>query len=361
MKKIFVTGGHFAPAKAVIQELLTRGRLPAGRQGWQIYYLGRKYSMEGESSLALEFTEIRSLPVTYLTITTGRIQRQFFVNVGQSILAFLKIFVGLAQSLFWLIRYQPDAILSFGGYVAVPVVVWAWLLRIPILTHEQTTVSGRANKLMALLADKVLVSWPQSLFHFPKDKVVLTGNPIREEILKQKPSFTNLIYVTGGSQGAHAINIAVEKILPKLLSRYRVVHQAGATKKYDDFARLSRIKNPNYHVYPQLSGQHSAEYTASASLVIGRAGANFVTEVLALGKKAILVPLPNTFGHEQEENAKRVAGVGLAEVLPQADLTPEKLLRGMTTLLSQPKKEYHPAIPLDAAKKISDELEKLSL
>ncbi len=338
MKKIFVTGGHFAPAKAVIQELLRRGRLPAGRQGWQIYYVGRKYATEGSTTLALEYSEIHTLPVHYLTITTGRIQRQFFVNVGQSILALLKIFIGLLQSFWFVLRYHPDVVLSFGSYVAVPVAIWAWIFQIPIITHEQTTVYGRANKLIALLADKILVSWPESVSHFPREKVILTGNPIREEILHQKQVSSiqsPVIYVTGGSQGAKAI----DQVIPEISQKYPVI--SG-----------------------QLSGQDSARALAKASLVVSRAGANTVAEILALGKPAILIPLPNTFGHEQEKNAQLVTKVGLGEILEQKDLSAKSLQQLIDKMFVDKQKYLANAakakslINPNAANLIVDELEK---
>lgn len=287
--------------------------------------------MEGTNNLALEFTEIQTFPqVKYLTITTGRVQRQFFVNVGQSIAAFLKIFVGFTQSFYWLIRYQPDVILSFGGYVAIPVVILGWLLGKPILTHEQTVVSGRSNKLISYFADKVLVSWPQSLDHFPK--AILTGNPIREEILNQSPvtSHQPLIYVTGGSQGARAIDEVVMEIKPALEKKYQVIHQTADNK---------------------LSGEESAKILAKADLVISRAGANTVCEILFLGIPAILIPLPNTFQAEQEKNADLVKSVGLGEIILQKNLTSQKLLSLIEKMIKN-KNDYLANAPV--AKKLVD-------
>jgi len=365
MKKIFITGGHFAPAKAVIQELLRRGE-------WEVYYLGRKYSMEGEQALALEYTEIPQLSgVKYLIITTGRIQRQFLVNIVQSVGSFLKIFVGFGQSFWWLLKYRPGVILSFGGYVAVPIVVLAWLFRVPIFTQEQTVVSGRSNQFISRLARKVFISWPQSLANFPRDKVVLTGLPLREEIIlaasrqqvadsKKKP----LIYVTGGNQGSHALNEAVAEILPELLTRYRVIHQTGGSGRFADFEKLSKINNPNYQVLRQLEGDQSAQIEAAAALFVARAGANTCAEILALGKMAILIPLPNTFAHEQEKNGQMVATSGLGEVILQADLRPKLLLQKVGEMMANPKKylsgagEARKLIHFEAAAKIVDELEK---
>lgn len=335
MRRIFVCGGHFAPAKAVIQELLTRG-------DWEIYYLGRKHSLEGSRELALEYTEMGQLPVKYLTITTGRLQRQFFTNVGQSVTSLLKIFIGLAESLTWIIVYRPKIVMSFGGYVAIPVVFWAWLFGVPIVTHEQTTVSGRANKFISLFANKVLISWPESFKYFPK--AVLTGNPIRSEILNQKPvrqpaNQQPVIYITGGSQGARAIDEVVAEILPKLEKKYRII-------------------------FGRLSGQESAKALVQADLVVGRAGANTVTEILFLGKPAILIPLPHAYGDEQGENAQIVADVGLGEILPQERLTSSKLLTLINKMIvdrdlylanaNVAKKKVNPV----AARNIVDQLER---
>lgn len=334
MKRIFVTGGHFAPAKAVIQELLRRN-------GWQIYYLGRKYSLEGSRQEALEYSEIGSMPVHYLTITTGRIQRQFFINIGQSILAFLKIFVGLVQSLAWLVRYQPDIVLSFGGYVAVPVAFWAWFLGIPVVTHEQTLAPGRANRLLFVFAKKILVSWPGSIAHFPRGKVILTGNPLRREILDQRPVPSNqlpVIYITGGSQGSQAIDAAVLEVLPQLQGKYQIIRG-------------------------RLSGEESAQVLAKADLVVARAGANTVAEILFFGKPAILIPLPHTYGDEQEKNAHLVADVGLGEILDQKKLTGKTLLQLISHMMTNRQKYLANAkrarslLLLDSASRIVDVLQ----
>lgn len=368
-KRIFITGGHLAPAKAVISELVKRG-------GWQIYYIGRKYSLEGEKAIALEYSEIGQIPlVTYLTITTGRLQRQFSINIVQSIVSLLKVFIGLTQAFFWTIKYRPNKVLSFGGHVAIPVVIWAWLLGVPVVTHEQTTVYGRANRFIGFFAKKILVSWPESLGVFPKAKTILTGNPIREEIIRQKsvrqprldrgqPSDRQpVIYISGGSQGAHAINIAVEKILPQLLARCQVVHQTGSSERFHDWQRLQLVKSKNYQAYRQLSGQESAKVLAGCDLLVSRSGANTVTEILYLGIPAILIPLPRAFGNEQERNAGMVAKTGLAEVLLQKDLTPKKLLLKIDDLIANRQeilKHQGQALAMvipDAAKKIVDQLE----
>ena len=144
--------------------------------------------------------------------------------------------------------------------MAVPVVFWGFLLGVPVVTHEQTVVSGLANKFIALLSEKVLVSWPESLPHFPAGKVIFTGNPIRREVLRSssRPAAGRLpmVYITGGSLGAHAINVAVSEVLLQLVSKYKLIHQTGSSTRdrYDDFERLKTkaktlAKGDRYEVF----------------------------------------------------------------------------------------------------------------
>lgn len=297
MKKIFITGGHLAPAKAVINKL----------NSWEIYYVGRKYAMEGQKALALEYLELSSWGgLRYLSILTGRLQRKFFVNVGQSIFSLLKIPVGFLQSFWWIIRYRPNVVLSFGGYVGVPVVVCAWLFDIPVITHEQTPVLGLANKIISIFASKVLT--------FPI---------IREEIIKAKVKDEKLILVTGGNQGSHVINVAVGEIIEKLVTKYRVVHQTGDSN-FQDFEKAKKLKN--YEVKKFLSMDEFAELLAKSYIVISRAGANTVNEIVYLGKPAIFVPIPWSSGGEQEKNAQKLVDLGMAEIISQKDLNGKVLL-----------------------------------
>ena len=294
MKKIFITGGHYTPAKAVIDELLDE---------YEIFYLGRKYAMEDDDALAFEYLDLRNLSnLSYLELTTGRLQRKFFIKPLQSIKAFLKIFVGFGQSFYWLLKFRPNLVLSFGGYLALPVVIIAWFLGIPILTHEQTLVSGLANKIISKFAKKTLF-----------------GNPIRKEILDLKPVKTSGIFVTGGNQGSHVINLAVKKILNK----YQVIHQTGDSKN-NDYEDLVKI---NKNTYKFLNAHDMAKALNEATLVISRAGANITTELAFLGKPAILIPIPWSSGNEQYLNAKKLVDAGTAEILEQKDLTGENLLK----------------------------------
>lgn len=332
-KTIFITGGHFAPAKAVISYLI----------GWEIYYVGRKYAMEGEKAEALEYKEIKD--VHYLVITTGRLQRKFFVNVKQSIIALLKIPVGFIQSFLWLVLYRPDIILSFGGYVALPVVICGWLLDIPIITHEQTQSLGLANQIISLIANKVL-----------------KGSVLRREVLEAKITDTNTIFVTGGNQGSHVINLAVEEIVDRLVKKYKVVHQMGDSS-LKDFDRAKKIKN--YFPVKFLTGEEQASTMASAKIIISRAGANTLDEIAYLGKPVILVPIPWSSGGEQQKNAQKLFDLGMAEIIHQDKLNGQTLLDVIKKISDnydfyfENGKKGKAIVSPDAAKEIVEELTKI--
>lgn len=297
LKRIFITGGHFSPAKAVISKL----------SGWEIYYIGRKYAMEGDKAEALEYKEITG--VHYLVITTGRLQRKFFVNVGQSIRAILKTPIGFIQALWWLLRYSPKVVLSFGGYVALPVVIMAWVLDIPVITHEQTQSMGLANRIISIFSNKIL-----------------TGSILKREVLEAKIKDTETIFITGGNQGSHIINLAVEEIIEKLSKKYVVVHQMGDSA-YKDFERAKKIKN--YFPAKFFTGEQQAETMAASKIIISRAGANTLAEIAYLGKPSILIPIPWASAAEQEKNARVLADLKMAEMIPQEKLTGKTLLKAV--------------------------------
>lgn len=294
MKKIFITGGHFSPAKAVIDQL----------SNYKIFYVGRKYAMEGDKAEALEYQEIKN--VKYLTITTGRLQRKFFINLGQSIRAILKTPIGFMQSFWWLLRFQPDVVLSFGGYVAVPVVICAWILDIPVITHEQTQTLGLANRIIALFAQKVL-----------------KGSILKKEVLEAKIKNTDMIFVTGGNQGSHVINLAIAETINDLAKKYKVIHQMG-NSSFNDFENAQKIKN--YFPVKFLTGEIQANTMAAAKIIISRAGANTLAEIAYFGKPSILIPIPWASAAEQEKNAQILADLKMAEVIPQEKLSGKTLL-----------------------------------
>lgn len=369
MKKIVITGGHLTPALAVIDELQKRG-------GWKIYFIGRKYVAEGERTSSLESMVIPEKGIRFIPIRAGRLQQKF---TKYTLPAFLRIPVGFFQALYHLIRLRPKVILSFGSYVSVPVVFAGWLLRIPIMIHQQTVVPGRADKINALFAKKIAVSWKEALSNFPSTKVVLTGNPIRKEIFKTDNEFWKslkfekglpLILVTGGNQGSHRINVTIERVLEKLLAKNNLFHQVGYLQAFDDFDRLLEKRNrlperlkSRYRLKKYLTGEEWGTLFNKADLVISRAGINTLAELMALEKPSLLIPIPWLYGNEQMKNAQMLKRIGIAEIIPQEKLTPQSLYQAiekMASRLSDYRRNAAKAkrlVKLNAASKIADLLD----
>ena len=396
MKKILITGGHLSPVLAVIEELKKR-------KEWEIFFVGRKYPLEGDKAVSLEYRIIEKLGIPFFELKTGRFQRRF---TRYTISSLFKIPLGLVQSFFVIKKTSPDLILSFGGYLAFPIVLAGWLLKIPIVTHEQTMTSGLANKLIAYFAKKICLSWSETLKNFPKKKAVLTGNPIRKEIFNYQLSegkspftkalhfFTSevarrdssdggsfkkckafpLIYITGGSLGAHSINEVVMQILPQLLKKYRIIHQCGESTVYKDYEQLrttnyelSTNLRKRYYLMKFVELEDIGWVLNSADLVVSRAGANVITELLALAKPAILIPLPWAGEGEQDKNAQILKKLGSAKILSQEKLTGETLCQCIKSLIQNIEKYKKNAekgkklIKLDAVEKIVDILEEIVL
>lgn len=373
-RRIVITGGHLTPALAVIEKLREKDSF----KGWEIVFVGRKYAAEGDKTLSVEAKIIPQLGITFLPLTTGRIQRRF---TRWTIPSLLKIPLGFLQSFYYLVRWRPAIVLSFGGYLSVPVVFSAWLLGIPIITHEQTTIKGLATKFNSLFAKKIAVSWQKSLDDFPPQKVVYTGNPLRKEIFKEDKKFWQqlgfrkkfpLVFITGGNQGSHIINITVGKIVPKLVKIANVFHQCGHLNIFEDFKNLTTVKkklpaklSPFYQVEKYLSTSQMGTLLNKADLVVSRAGANTISELAALGKPAILIPFPWLYQDEQTKNAKMLAKTGIAEILPQKELTAESLLALIEKMLNNLPKYKQNAfrakklVKTDAAEAIVDLVEEI--
>jgi UDP-N-acetylglucosamine--N-acetylmuramyl-(pentapeptide) pyrophosphoryl-undecaprenol N-acetylglucosamine transferase len=369
-KKIVITGGHLTPALAVIDELQKRG-------GWEIFYIGRKYSAEGDKTPSLESMVIQEKGIWFIPINFGRLQHKF---TRYTISAFLRIPWGFILSFYHLAKVRPDVILSFGSYVGVPVVIAGWLLRIPIVIHEQTTVVGLGNKINSFFARKICVSWPETLINLSKGKAILTGNPLRPDIFKSNAKILStlkfekgkpLILVTGGNQGSHRINVAIEGALEKLLAKYNLFHQTGHLAAFGDFERLEekRDKLPaklkdNYHLKKYVTGEEWGTLLCRADLVISRAGINTITELLTLGKPQLLIPIPWLPADEQTKNAQMAQKIGLAEILSQDELTPENLYKkvemmmGKINVYQQAAEKNKNLVVKNATQKIVDELEK---
>ena len=367
--RICLTGGHVTPALALIRELEKRGEK-------DLIFIGRQEMMEGDKTPSIEATLIPQTGVKFFAIHPGRLQRAF---TRYTIPALIRTPLGFFESLTILLRESPDVVVSFGGYVALPVVLAAWVLRIPILTHEQTVVIGLANRIITFFADRIAVSFESSLRYFPPKKVVLTGNPVRPEIFEVKSKrfeFTSrrpVLYFTAGNQGSHVLNTVVSEVLPQLLEKYVVVHQVGAAGIYDDYGelRLASQKLPEhlrryYFLERYIGPDDIGALLGSSDLVIGRSGANTVADLAARRVPALFIPLPFATHDEQTKNARMLVDAGSAEILPQRELTPERLLAVIEMMMENIRKYKHAAteakklVRLDAAEKLANEVTALA-
>jgi UDP-N-acetylglucosamine--N-acetylmuramyl-(pentapeptide) pyrophosphoryl-undecaprenol N-acetylglucosamine transferase len=325
------SGGHVMPLVAVAEKL----REKLGSEV-EFLYVGSKGKIERSAM------EGAGIPVKF--VMTGKLRRYWSLR---NFLDAFRVPLGFLQALWHLLWYMPDAVFSKGGFVAVPVVLAAWVYRIPVLTQDSDAVPGMATRILGKFADRVAVAYPSAKQYFLADRVVLTGNPIRTEITRgsledarrrfgldpEKPT----VFVLGGSLGALAIDRAVVRILPKLLQRAQVIHQTGEAHYRDTVARAEELGirpgEGGYRPFPFLGLDELRDAFAAADLMVSRAGANAIAEIAAVGKPAILVPLATAANDEQRMNAYEIARIGGALVLEEGNLGENMLLDKIGGLL----------------------------
>ncbi|MEI8096504.1 MAG: undecaprenyldiphospho-muramoylpentapeptide beta-N-acetylglucosaminyltransferase [Candidatus Moraniibacteriota bacterium] len=328
-----ISGGHTFPLIAVARSL--RKKFP---EGVEFLFIGSRGSFESD---AMGQEEIRTKYVL-----TGKWRRYFSF---QNFIDPFRVPIGFVQALWHLLFFMPDAIFSKGGSASVPVVLAAWVYRIPVLIHDSDAVAGQANRFLARFATRIAVAYPSAHNFFPADKTVLTGNPIREEILlgdmgrfAKEFGLTldkSIIFVLGGSQGAQVLNEAILRVLPNLLEKnIQVVHQTGA-KNYESIiasveAYGLKVGESGYVPKAFLSATELADILSVATIVISRAGAGSIAEIAATKKASILVPLEGAANDEQRMNAYDVAELGGALILEEANLGEHILLEKIEVLLS---------------------------
>lgn len=356
--KIAIIGGHLTPALSVIEELPSDA---------EVLYIGRKHAIEGDAAISLEYETINKKNISFVSLKTGRLHRNLTKHTIPSL---TKIPVGFTQAFFLLKKFNPDVVLGFGGYVSVPVILAAKVLRIPIVIHEQTLEAGAANIFAGKFAKKICISFETSRKYFPKEKIEFTGNPIRKTVLHPTKKIEikkngPVIFITGGSQGSHAINLLVQGSLTKLLDKFTIVHQTGDSQEFRDFEKLSILKeglNSNkrdkYYLSKFFSPEEIGSILKSADLVVSRAGINTVSELIFLKKPSYLIPIPISQKDEQVKNAQHLKNLGLGEVGEQRNLTPEYFYEDLNSMIQNLKnyrlKNSNNKFPRNAAQKIID-------
>ena len=326
--KIVITGGHHTSALPVIEKIKEKV------SNAEILWVGHRYSMIHDKNPTLEYLEITSMGIPFFELKAGKFYKTY--NIGR----LLKIPFGFLHAFFYLLKNRPDAILSFGGYLAAPVVIAGNFLGIPSITHEQTVVAGYSNKLISKFAKKVMISWEESEKYFPKEKIVYTGIPLRSSVFQISSDSFNIdenlltIYISAGKTGSHLINDTILKSMEDLLMFCNVIHQCGDNSVYNDFDKLeSRYReirdgvNGKYYLRKFVLEDEIGEAYMKADLVVARSGAHTVSEIIALKKPSLLIPIPWVSHNEQYKNAEMVRDKGLAEILEQKNLSPENLVK----------------------------------
>ena len=326
MKRIVLTGGgtagHVTPNIAL---------LPSLREaGFEIAYMG---SYDG-----IEKKLIADFDIPYQGIATGKFRRYLDPKNFSDPFRVLK---GYAEARKYLKEFKPDVVFSKGGFVSVPVVRAAASLKIPCIIHESDITPGLANKLCIPVARKVCCNFPETLNHLPKEKAVLTGSPIRKELAEGNRlagldmcGFTAnkpVILVMGGSLGALNVNQAVRAALPGLLEDFQIIHLCGKDK-VDNLL----LTTPGYKQFEYVKTELK-DLFAACDLVISRAGANAICEILALKKPNILIPLPAEVSRgDQLLNAASFKEQGFSIVIEEDDLDTKTLTEAVKELYENP-------------------------
>lgn len=314
-----LSGGHTFPLVAVAREIrsITEGDV-------DFLFIGSHGPFEGS---AMQAEGIRAK-----YILTAKWRRYF------SLLNFFDLFkfpLACIQAFWYLLWFMPDAIFSKGGAASVPIALAAWVYRIPILLHDSDAVAGRANRFVARFARRIAIAYEHARQFFPPEKVMLTGNPVRGEILQGNPEAAKILFgfdstkplvlVMGGSLGARALNRLILKMLPELLENgVQVLHLIGK-ENTDEVVQLAQevgitAETTLYRPVAFLDAEQMGVAYAAATLVISRGGAGSITELAATKKPAILVPLPTAANDEQRLNAYEVASTGGALVIEEANV-----------------------------------------
>ena len=316
MKKIILTGGgtagHVTPNLALLPRLK--------KLNYEVLYIGGKHGME--QSL------VKKSGIAYKGISTGKLRRYFDLKNFTDPFRVVK---GLSDARHIIRDFKPDVVFSKGGFVAVPVTIAAWMCGVPVIAHESDMTPGLANKIAAPFARRICCNFPETVRLLPKSKAVLTGSPIREELLQgdraeglkllgfdgNKP----VLLIIGGSLGAQHVNAAVRAVLDELLKDFDIVHMCG--KGNIDESKL----NVSGYMQYEFAAEELKDLFAAADICISRAGANAICELLALKKPNLLIPLSAAASRgDQLLNAASFETQGFSMVLKEEDMTNESLL-----------------------------------
>ena len=346
MQTILMSGGHLSPLLAMAEEFRRRG-------DWTVAVAGRRNAFDAARDIeSFEYRSISSMGIPFYPVDAPR-----FPGNAKDYLSYTISFIqAVVQTMKILRAVKPTCFLSFGGYVSVPVGVACRMYAVPIFIHEQTHVLGRANRMLTPWARMVFTSWKKTRrldMDRYADKSEYTGLPLREDIRSAKtdnglhqPSgelkkFIGLsetgkklpvLFVTGGSTGAHQINRLIASSLPDLLNTYRIVHQCGESH-FHDYERLSELNDSltsslqnRYFLRKFFNAKDTAYLMRTAGILIGRSGANTVAEIAYTGIPSLLLPLAWAADDEQLLNAQFLSNRRAARIIADEDIAPSRFL-----------------------------------
>lgn len=314
------TAGHVTPNIALIKEFR--------KEGWNVEYIGSVSGIEKEM--------IEPLDIPFHGVSSGKLRRYFSLK---NLLDPFKIILGIIQSFLLFYKIKPDVVFSKGGFVAFPVVVGAWLNRIPIVAHESDMSPGLANRLSFPFVNKICLTFDAGKKYFKsQDKIEVTGTPIRQQLLTGNRmkglelcgfnSSKPCLLVVGGSLGAGSINSCIRSALKQLTSEFQVIHLCGKGKLDSSLVGVEGYCQFEY------ANEELADLFAASSVVISRAGANSLYEILALGKPHILIPISSQVSRgDQIQNARYFQGLGISVVIQDELLKADILLQAVQDVM----------------------------
>lgn len=343
------SGGSSAPVLAVAQEL-RRGRV------CDFLYVGTASGPEREL--------VSKLGIPFQSVETGKLRRYWSL---QNLIDVFRFPLGLAQSLSLVAAFRPDVAFAAGGFAAVPPLLAASILRVPTVIHQQDVEPGLANRILAPFATAITVTFPDSIAHFSRRKTMVTGNPVREEILAGSRAEglrlfgfgddVPVLLATGGGAGALGLNRLVSAAAPALAGKCQILHITGRGKGVD-----APDAGPHYQQVEFLA-EGMGHALAMADLVVSRAGLSTLTELAALGKPGILIPMPDS---HQNANARAFSSPGAAVVLQESELNAWRLASTVIGLLADHERlrmlgeSARLLMPLGAESRIAGRLERLA-
>ncbi len=384
-KRIIITGGgsggHVSVATGFIDALNEK----YSNVSENLLYITSDLGMVGEkNATTIEQRRMEGRNIKLVAIRAGKLQRRFEFS---TITLLFRTFLGIKDAYKYVKDFKPDFIFCTGGYLGVPIGICAWLLHIPLYLHEQTAAVGLSNKVTSSFAKRVYITFPSSMKYFNKKKVLHTGNILRQSLFDDKRIDTKselykavtemkkyqkeqpIIYISGGGQGSHIVNMIVREIMKHGLFDYQIILQTGdnqVNKDFDvlttDWKKLPKDLQKKMYVTKFVKDDEIGYVFKTMDLFVGRSGANTVYELGVLDKESILIPIPWVTHNEQELNAKILVDLGLSKIIPEGEITPVKLHQEIMKTLKNTSKKVNEEkrkeiFTIDASKIILNDLQ----